>query len=34
MATIAEQAELDEYEQIERLMVLIKSRNLGALSPL
>jgi len=30
--TTAEQAELDEYEQIEHLMVLIKSRNLRALS--
>lgn len=29
--TATEQAELDEYEQIEHLMVLIKSRNLRAL---
>ncbi len=31
--TKAEQAELDEYERIEHLMVLIKSRNLAALTP-
>ena len=29
--TPTEQAELDEYERIEHLMVLIKSRNLSAL---
>lgn len=30
--TVVEQAELDEYERIEHLIVLIKSRNLGALA--
>ena len=30
--TAVEQAELDEYERIEHLMVLIKSRNLSALA--
>ena len=30
--TVAEQAELDEYERIEHLIVLIKSRNLSALA--
>ncbi len=32
-ATAVEQAELDEYERIEHLMVLIKSRSLAALKP-
>ena len=31
--TVAEQAELDEYERIEHLIVLIKSRTLRALAP-
>ena len=30
--TVRERAELDEYERIEHLMVLIKSRNLSALA--